>query len=124
MKALFVILISTILTVFCQDAFSQDNNMAGVYKLQQGVFISMNAVDLLTTIQGLEHGAMEKNPLFRHNNHPLLLSGVKLLYVSAALYSLDRIIDKHPILTNITLFILNSFFTFAVINNTGWLARH
>lgn len=83
-------------------------------------YVLLNALDLITTFNGLEDGAREANPITRLyiNNKPLAVI-IKGSMTAGILYGLTHVKRDNKKAAYITLGLLNVIYGFVVQNNIG-----
>lgn len=88
------------------------------YHLMELSYLTLNAIDLVTTFHSLDKGAKELNPIARIfiENKPLAIAlkgGLSL----TVLYSLRKVKKQNKTAAYLTLGILNGFYSYVATNN-------
>lgn len=94
---------------------------ADLYKIQKLTYVGLQLSDTVTTLYGINHGAIEKNGTANDiiDFSPILFVGTKVVYTYGSLWVFDKLYDRSPILANLSLFILNSVYASVQYKNIG-----
>lgn len=105
-----------ILLLFPSLAFAQKRDF--LYHSLEVTYVSLNALDLITTYKGLEYGARELNPVIGRiiENKPLAIT-YKAASVVLFLGITRKIRIDHPKLAFITLIAANAGYAYLVNRN-------
>lgn len=81
-------------------------------------YIALNTVDIITTVKGLESGAVELNPLFVNASTEVMVAAK---VVSSGLFlTLNRVLRKeNPKAAMTVIIIMNVFYSAVVTNNVS-----
>ena len=97
-------------------AAGQNKNLPSGYRALEISYVTLNLVDLGTTIYGINNGAIERNPLFK-NYDAAGMVGVKLVAVSGYLLLNRQLLKVNPKAARISLVIVNAIYGAVAINN-------
>ena len=94
----------------------------GEYKAMEWTYISLNTLDLATTLYGLNNGAVEGNALLR-NHHPVALCAIKASGTAFFLVMNRQVYKNNPRAARVLLFSANLLYGAVVGNTVGVVLR-
>lgn len=95
------------------------------FRAQKWTYIGLQLSDTITTLYGINHGAMERNGAVNDiiDKSPVLFVASKVALTCGSLWVFDRLHDRSPILANLAVLLLNSAYGYVQYGNISICLR-